>query len=381
MTLDISNIIEVSVVSAPAGLANFNVNNVALFTTDSASFTNESLAHPETFRVYKNTSSVALDFGSTSLTYKMAVAFFSQVPNVLSAGGSLIIVPLQGNDSNRETLIEAITRVQNQCFFIGILDTISTMDDLTIQSTATSIQSLDKIWLHGMTDTSKIAGIATTLSGAGDTQTRLLLHTLSMQDAQLFTAAYAGRGFSVDFTGSNTAITMNLKQLATIPIDTGITQSLYDAANIAGIDLYVSYGVEGVYSTKGNDFFDNVYNKLWLKFALQVAEFNYLATTNSKISQTQAGMDGFNSVRASVYQQGIRNGVIGVGLKWNSPDTFGDPVALNRNITEQGYYIWNAPIASQSESDRIERKAPLCQDAVKFAGAIQTATIISFVEY
>ena len=374
MTLPLSDVIQVSVVNAPAGLANFNINNVMLFTTDSNTFGSDK------FRNYVNTSQVGIDFGTTSLTYQMAVSFFSQTPNPLSAGGSLIIAPLLGGDSDRETLIDAINRLSPLVFFAGVLDTL-TMTDEEVETAATDIQALNLMWFHGVYETSNIAGIATTVSTAGNTHTRLLLHTLSQLQSQLFSAAYASRLFSVDFTGSNTATVMNLKQLATIPIDTGITQTLYEAANIAGIDLYVSYGVSGIYGTSGNDYSDNVYNKLWLYFALEVAGFNYLATTTTKIPQTEPGMIGLINAFGSVFQKGVQNGVIGVGLTWNSPDTFGDPIALKRNILEQGYYMYHIPIAQQSQVQRIARQAPLVQAAVQFSGAIQTASIIAIVEY
>ena len=60
--------------------------------------------------------------------------------------------------------------------------------------------------------------------------------------------------------------------------DLGISQTLYVQAEAAGVDLYVSYdGVPSVYSTGGNDFFDNVYSDLALKFALETAGFNFLS--------------------------------------------------------------------------------------------------------
>ena len=373
--LDISNVINVSNVTASMGLSNFNVHNIALFTNDIAtsSFTG-------TYNAYKRASDVASDFGVNSTTYKMAANVFAQDSSILSADGTLFIVPVLANES----LLSAIARVEGSFYYTGILDTltISNSDsDPVFENTARSIQTMSRIWVHGFTSSIEAFELAVLIKNASLTQTRVLLNTLSALDAQLFAAAYLSRGMSVDFTGSNTAMTMNLKTLSGVNIDTGVTQAIYNSADTDGVDLYVSYGVEGVFSTGGNDFFDNVYNKLWLKLAIQVAGFNYLKTTNTKIPQTETGMDGLKNSLAIVYQQAVNNGVLAKGLTWNSADTFGDPTALKRNILEQGYYQYSAPIANQSEADRVERKALLIQAAVKFSGAIHTATIINYIEY
>ena len=86
--LDISNVINVSVVNAPVGLPNYNVNNVALFTNETP------LNYISIYSVYNTASAVASDFGTSSLTYQMASALFAQTPNILSAGGQLYIIPM-----------------------------------------------------------------------------------------------------------------------------------------------------------------------------------------------------------------------------------------------------------------------------------------------
>lgn len=87
--LSINNVINISVSQSPLGLQNYNVNNVALYTTEAF------LSNPDNdvYRVYINATAVGEDFGTGSEAYAQAVAFFSQVPNVLNGGGSLIIFP------------------------------------------------------------------------------------------------------------------------------------------------------------------------------------------------------------------------------------------------------------------------------------------------
>ncbi len=172
---------------------------------------------------------------------------------------------------------------------------------------------------------------------------------------------------------------MNLKQLATISPDTGISQTLYTQAKEAGVDLYVSYqGTPGVLSTGANDFFDNVYANLAIKFAFEAAGFNYLAGTNTKIAQTQDGMNGLKSAYGQVCERFVTNGTIAPGT-WTSSETFGDPEIFRQNILDKGYYIYSQPIPDQDPADRAARKAPLVQIAIKRAGAIHTSDVIVVV--
>jgi hypothetical protein len=109
--------------------------------------------------------------------------------------------------------------------------------------------------------------------------------------------------------------------------------------------------------------------------AVEVAGFNVLAQTSGKVPQTEAGMEQVKTGYRSVAEQSISNGMVGSG-SWTSPDTFGDPEDFHRNIRERGYYLYSSPVALQSPADRAERKAPLCQLALKLAGAIHSSSLI-----
>ena len=283
-----------------------------------------------------------------------------------------------GSDSEGETILEAISRTGGAIGYAGVMTTLELEDD-AVEAVADGVQAQDRIFLHHFASTQDISGIATTISQAGNKKTRCLLHTGGLAEANLMKAAYAGRAFCVNTNGSNTAHTMNLKQLATINPDLGISQTNYIAAKTAGIDCYVSYdGVPAVESTGGNNYFDNVYLDLALKFALEVSGFNYLRQTNTKVPQTENGMNGLKSAYATVMERFVRNGAIAAGT-WNSSETFGNPETFKNNITNRGYYIYSFPIAQQSSVERENRKAPLCQIAVKRAGAIHDSDVIVLI--
>lgn len=487
--LPITDVINVSIQSIPVGLSLPNVNSVALFT-------NEAPINPITFgsyQIYTNSGQVATDFGSASVTAAMANSLFSQVPNILSGGGQLVIIPLlasvsatagkfvttnisanlatliavtngnirvtvngtvynlaglnftgattladiatvidnalpasiavtasataitftsdkvgstssvalavnaggtdltgatmlntaagtatAGANSSGETILAAITRTSGIVSYTPIMTNLN-LEDAAITVIAAGIQALDNMFIHHFSGLADVAGIITTIQQATDTKTRCLLYTVSQAAANLMKAAYVGRGFSTDYTGSNTVATLNLKQLANVTPDPGVTQTVWTNAAVAGADLYVSYqGVPSIVSNGGNDFFDNIYANIALKYALETAGFNYLAQTNTKVPQTEQGMNGLKGAYGAVMEQYVRNGELAPGA-WNSSQTFGDPVVFNQNITANGYYIYSTPVAQQSSTDRNARKAPLVQIACKRAGAIHSSNVIVII--
>lgn len=86
--LSINNVVTVSLAAAQSGLSDYNVNNLAILTDEATNATFGSLG----YKTYLNASEVATDFGSDSITYKMATQVFAQSPNILNGGGYLAVI-------------------------------------------------------------------------------------------------------------------------------------------------------------------------------------------------------------------------------------------------------------------------------------------------
>ena len=208
------------------------------------------------------------------------------------------------------------------------------------------------------------------------TQSRGLFYDDQLSTALTFMAAYASLGLSVNFNGSLTTITMNLKSLATIQPDPNITQTILQQAITAGVDTYASYqGVAKVLCSGANDFFDNQYNLQWLGASIKVAYFNALATVSTKVPQTENGMNLVKNAIRQVMVQAVSNGFLAPGA-WTSSTMFGNVNDLVNNIAQYGYYIYSSPISQQLAAVRATRAAPLIQIAAKYAGAIQSGTVV-----
>lgn len=370
--LPITNIINVSVSQTPSGISAFNTSNLALFTADTP-----SPSFSSGYKIYLEPTDVGTDFGTTSVTYKMALAVFSQAPNILAGGGYLVVIPY----TSSETLDAAVTRTANLVQYFGVMSsTIESQVDMLAAGAV--VQALNKIAFFVQRAAGSIdpGGSLDLLRTGSLTKSRGLYYGASDDTtALIMQASYAGRALSVDFNGSNTTMTMHLKDLAGVQPDPSLTQTLLTKAEVAGADVYASFqGVAKIYCTGTNNYYDQVYNLGWLVGALEVAGFNYLAQSSTKIPQTENGMDGLKGAYRAICEQAVTNQYVAPGT-WNSPTTFGSQADFFANVAQYGYYIYSQPISQQLQTARAARQAPLVQIAVKESGAVQTSNVIVFV--
>lgn len=373
--LSISNVITVSVAEAGAGLNAFNTGNLVLVTDETP-----DPVFSDDYKIYKEPSEVATDFGSDSVTYAMAANVFGQTMNVLTPGGSLIVAPLEAS----ETIDDAFLRLAAQIQFFGFMSTqIVSQVDMLAAAAAIQSSASPKMGFFVDNDPATVEpnGKLDKLRSGNLSRSRALFYVGSGDDAEAlgFQAAYASRLFGVDFSGNRTTLNMHLKDLANVQPDSGMTQTLKGKAITAGADIYPSIqGVPKVFTSGANSFVDQVQNLSWFIAAVQVAAFNYLAQTSTKIPQTEEGMDGLKGAIREVCKQAVTNGYAAPG-RWTSPDVFGNTEDLKENILQLGYYIYSAPISDQLQVDRAARKAPLVQIALKEAGAINDSSVTIYV--
>jgi len=369
--LPITNVMSVTLVSAQTGLGLADINTAILLSSETpVSFGTDD------YRIYTNVADVITDWGAESDAVEIATAFFAQNPNVLATNGYLAIAPLE----SAEKVETAVARLADLVYFTGVL-VDKQLSGADLGTAATYIQGVDKIFFYASDDAADYAtgGMLDLLRQGAKSHTRGLFYSVDSKP-WLFAAAYAGRALSTDFTADNTATTMHLKSLAGMVQDPTITQTELTKCVAAGVDCYVAYADPCLHTSGANEFFDNVYNGLWLKNALQVAGFNYLRVTNTKIPQTEIGMEGMKSELRKVCEQAKRNGYAAPGA-WSSSTVFGNTADLIRSVQDVGYYIYSKPISQQLTADRTARKAPAVQIALKLAGAIHSGSVIVNVNF
>ena len=377
--IDITNVVNISVIAAPAGLTPYSINNLVCFTKDIP-----IVVQSATFSAYTSAAAVGTDWGTTSATYLAAVAVFSQSPNILTGGGMFIVIPMLTG----EVLEQAITRATGLIYFGGCSNAYSlgvsgptgytgaTAANLEASRAASIAESSSKLlFLTSSTESDLTAGLFYTIKTATQKHTRCLFHSATGQ-ADAFRWGYAGRAMSAAFSGSNTTFTMNLKSITNVLADTGLTQTIVTEAKACGADTYPNIAQISVVLCNGaNGYYDDVYNLLWLAGAMQVAGFNFLQQAGTKVSQTEAGMDGLKGAYRQILKAAVTNGFVAPGT-WTGTDTFGSPEDFRRNISDWGYYMYSLPVSQQSAADRSTRIAPLVQIAIKYAGAVHSSSVI-----
>lgn len=285
-----------------------------------------------------------------------------------------------GVNSTGTTLQEAMLQAQEIGYCGGVITT-QICDNSTIVDNATYIQTTDHVYYEVTQSLQNIAVLGAQLKAAELKKTRLLAYSSNGAiGAKEALAAYATIAQSVNYQGTNTVLTMNLKTLTGIQPDTNLSQTYYNLAKENGVDIYgATEGLSVVYSFDNGYYTDEATTDLWFKKDLEVNGFNYLRQTNTKIPQTQSGLIGLQKAYEQSCIVGVRNGSFAPGT-WNGAIPFGNPEDFLRNIEENGYYIYSIPISQQAQAEREARTAPLIQIALKRAGAFHNSNVIITIQ-
>lgn len=278
-----------------------------------------------------------------------------------------------GTDATGTKLKEVVSLADEYGYFGAILTTQYCENDLIIEN-ATAIQATDHIYFEATKSLKNMGVLGASIKSASLRKTRLNAYS---GDEKVEIASYASIACSTNYSGVDTALTMRLKELVGVLPDENLNQTYFNLAKTNGVDIYGSTcGLSCLYSFSNGAFTDEVTMDLWLKKALEVAGFNYLRQTNTKIPQTEAGMTGLKNAYMQVLEQGVKNGCIGVNNKWDGSIPFGDAETFQDNIRQLGYYVYSLPIAEQAQSERENREAPLIQIAIKRSGAIHSSNLL-----
>lgn len=376
--IPVTYFVNATAVTPSAGLEPLKLSTILLLT-------DEKPANDITgsYIIARNASTVANQWGTETETAAQANIIFAQNPNILNNDGYLIVAPFNNSDSANETLTAAIQRMAGTIYFEGILTTRTVADEEMEQASAAVQAMKDRILMNPQSSTNALTGIFTKTNSF----TRNLLYTMGTDDdekarnARLFAAAYLSRGLAVNYSGSNTTLTMNLKDLTGLDADTNISETILGQCAEVGADCFVS--VEGLSKVVSNSqeglYFDQVANQIWLVNSIQVEVFNVLATTRTKIPQTEAGADVITAAIKDVMKQAVTNGYLAPGV-WNSSDTFGNQEDFLRNIEEFGYYIWHQPVGDQTQTQRETRKSVPYMVAGKESGAVHSSNVLIYLE-
>lgn len=366
--LPVSNVVNVDVIMSAVAATGRNFGALLILGTSTV------IPLTERIRQYSAIEDIGDDFGVDSPEYEAATIFFSQSPKpTLVYIGRWTKTVVSAEEGSVETLLQAVNACLQYTNWYGlaIADSADVVEaDVISVAAAIEASSLSRILAVTTADVNVlVAGntdnIGYKLKAAGYARTFWQYSSSSKYAA----ISAFGRAFTVNFTGSNTTITLKFKT------EPGITYETLTTAQAAAIDaingnVYVYYANDTAIIQQGvmanGDFFDERHGLDWLQNYVQTNLYNLLYTSTTKIPQTDAGVTRLmTNVEASL-DQAVNNGLIAPGV-WN-----GGPIGQieSGDTLTKGYYVYADAVANQAQSDREARKSPVIQAAIKLAGAI-----------
>jgi hypothetical protein len=220
-------------------------------------------------------------------------------------------------------------------------------------------------------DATSTTDLASFLKGAQYTHTLLQFSTTNDYAA----ASAMARGLQVNFDQINSTIVLMFKQ------EPGVLPENLDATQYATLDTKrvnylatVSNGFIMLFNgiTPSGRYFDEVMGLDWFKADMANAVFTALATTPTKVVQTDKGVEILLGGASTTCEKAVRNRLAAPGT-WTH-DGFG--ALSNGDLLPLGYYLYADPVSSQSDADKAARKAPPIQVALVGAGAFQGVDIV-----
>lgn len=188
-------------------------------------------------------------------------------------------------------------------------------------------------------------------------------------------ASGGARLLQVNYDQINSTITLEFKQEPGV-VPENLTSTQYaalEAKNYCYLAT-VSNGFVMIFNSKtpSGRFADEIVNLDWFEADVQNNVFTALATSPTKVPQTDKGMEVLLQAASKTCEKAVRNRLAAPGV-WTH-DGFG--ALVTGDFLQQGYYLYADPVASQSSADRAARKTPPVQGALCGAGAFHSVDIV-----
>lgn len=386
MSYPVSNIIPLSLVLTPAGLAAANFNTAMIIAPVGELEGTSSLTAGDT-KDYASNEEILEDFTSDSVADLASRRWFANVP---SPPQITVYVWDDVNDSVVTAANEAVDKAWRYWIFFpqATTGTESDITDLADWADANGH------FVSFVTDNAdaKDSGISTDLGSVlsdrgnrhifiGYREAQTVTDDASQDYANAQTAA-AFQKFNPD--GDRTAITAEFQVLPGV-VGESLATSAYTALNDKNIVYWSEVELQGsidasrTLNTKTpssfGEYIDDVFNLDVLKNRLQVAGYNYLANAGTKRPLTPRGYAGLLNALEGVLKQFYDNGVLGQA-------EYTDPATGETELAKYGYAIFSEPedVLDLTASQRTNREYPPVQALVILARAGHQADITINVE-
>lgn len=370
MAISVNNVVDVSVeISSPLGVVtDFDLGliigkSTVINTTDRVKLYNRN----------NYMQAMATDgFENTDPEYLAAQAYFSQ-----NTTSSRVLIGVQGGE---ETLTQAATacRNANDQFYGFCFAEATEDDDIPDVAAAVEAYTIPTVFFYATTDEKcKQTGQQETCV-MGKLQAQNYDRTCGTFSTQeYFCAALLGLFSGYNTLETNSNYTLAFKQLVGASPENVSDVEYANILNYGG-NVYVNMGRTRQMYMKGlvssGKHVDEIFFIDIAKYLIQEYTLNGLVSKKA-IPQTESGMNAVINFISQACNKLADMGFIADGI-WNG-DTIKD-LSTGDSI-QGGYKIMADSIASQSQQDREQRKAPPIYVCLKGAGAIESVVIRAYV--
>lgn len=254
-----------------------------------------------------------------------------------------------------ETPVEALTKVvSNGTDFTGLVthkkyrDIIAGADGEKTADIAGWAEANKKIFCNTSNNLAVLSNVITSdiLSVLKGMTLRFSLSTFSKNKSQYPSAAVFGRAASVNFSGIDTTITLNLKQIPTITAE-DLTPGEFATLKSKNGSAVVRIGkTVNAYSDSrmaSGSWLDTTHGLLWLENRCEVDMFNLLYQSATKVPYTQSGINTAAGTLERSLKAAVRNGLAAPGFL---PDG---------RFLPEGFEVLSVALADVPSSDKGNR--------------------------
>ena len=256
-SLSISNFITFQVATPQVGVGAPNTANLAIFSREAY---NPSFGTAG-YKIYLSPAQAALDWGTSSNTYAMVLEAFSVQPNILNAGGYVVVIPFLNSAQNQQVAVTFTGVPASGNWYLEYNGVLTSA--LAYNETAANLQTALRAvsGLSSATATGTVAAgfaVNSAVSGVGNPFVPLVEYTFTVTSANATAdATYtdsAGTTFTVAATIASQT-TLVCASGTTAPVasgtltkvtGTGDSTITYSAASYTGIEDSLSNNLSPV---------------------------------------------------------------------------------------------------------------------------------------
>ena len=225
-----------------------------------------------------------------------------------------------------ETPVQALAQATAQGIdFTGLVTHKKYRDVLSGSSGETTLEignwseASKKIFCNTSNDLSVLNSALATdiISKMKDNTLRYTLSTFSKHKAQYPSAAVFGRAASVNFSGINTTITLNLKQIPTVTAEDltpGEFATLKSKHGSAVVKIGKSVNAYSDSRMASGSWLDTTHGLLWLENRCETDMFNLMYQSATKVPYTQSGINTTAATLTRSLTAAVRNGLSAPGF-------------------------------------------------------------------